>query len=417
MSRMTKPFILFLNRNAAVGGGERSTMRLIQLAHDSGYGSALACAMNGPLPDFARGLGIDVVEMRFDWMQRTLRLDKLLRYIRHLRSESEHVKRLCIERNARIIHANEIVSAMYGVRAARDLGIPLLVHMRGAKARHAHSWLAHRYVSPAATRYLAVSQAVRRTLLEHGIDDARIQVLYNGVDPRFLVEPPPKPIPLDGAGPHIGIFGLITPIKGHHVLLEAVKPLIRRWPGVQVHIVGSAAHEDDISYEAKVRAQAADPALGGRVHFHGFSDEIPRWMAAMDVVALCTTIPEALPNSVLEAMALGTLVVGTAHGGTVEIIEDKVTGRLVPPCDVPALSEALDDLLSRPENDPMHDRARALVRQKFHPDENRRRVRQVWEELMGGDMGEAGSQGSRDWPAPADSSRLGHRGPPFSAGR
>lgn len=381
---MSSPCILFLNRNAAIGGGERSTLRLMQLALDSGFDTVLACASGGPLPDFARNLGFQVSEMQFDWMQRTLRPDKLLKYVMHLRSESLRVKRLCIEKNASIIHANEIVSAMYGVRAARDLGIPMLVHMRGAKAKHAHSWLAHRYVSPAATRYLAVSQAVRRMLLDHGIDGDRIQVLYNGVDPRFLTDTPPERIPLEGTGPHIGIFGLITPIKGHHVLLEAVKPLVKTWPGLQVHVVGSAAHEDDVAYESRVRAQAAQPALSGRVHFHGFSDEIPRWMATMKVVALCTTIPEALPNSVLEAMALGTYVVGTAHGGTVEIIEDGVTGRLVPPSDVPALTEALRDLLSRPDDDPMRARGRVFVREKFHPEENRRQVRKVWEELIAG---------------------------------
>lgn len=381
---MMRPFILFLNRNAAIGGGERSTMRLIRLAQDSGFDALLACAGHGPLPAYARGQGIEVAEMEFDWMQRTLRPDKLVRYVMHLRSESERVKRLCVERNARLIHANEIVSAMYGVRAARDLGIPLLVHMRGAKARHAHSWLAHRYVAPVATRYLAVSQAVRCMLLEHGIDEGRIQVLYNGVDPRFLTETPPDPIPLEGAGPHVGILGLITPIKGHHVLLEAVKPLTAKWPGLQVHIVGSTAHEDDLAYEASIRAQASEPTLEGRVHFHGFSDEIPRWMAALDVVALCTTIPEALPNAVLEAMALGTFVVGTAHGGTVEIIEDGVTGRLVPPCDVPALTEALADLLSRPDDDPMRERGREFVRHKFSPEEHRCQVRAVWSELLNG---------------------------------
>ncbi len=82
--------------------------------------------------------------------------------------------------------------------------------------------------------------------------------------------------------------------------------------------------------------------------FTGARADVPDLLAALDVVALPSG-SEGLPFVLLEALAVGRPAVATAVGGNAEAVEDRVTGLLVPPKDLPALAAALASLLERPE--------------------------------------------------------------------
>lgn len=87
--------------------------------------------------------------------------------------------------------------------------------------------------------------------------------------------------------------------------------------------------------------------LEKRVHLAGQQTYVWPWLAAIDVFVLCSDW-EGMPNAVLEAMAAGLPVVATAVGGTPEVVEEGVTGLLVPPGDPKALAEAITHLLQDP---------------------------------------------------------------------
>jgi glycosyltransferase involved in cell wall biosynthesis len=88
----------------------------------------------------------------------------------------------------------------------------------------------------------------------------------------------------------------------------------------------------------------------------GFRRDVPEIMAALDVLVLPSIKSEAVSQVIPQALAVGTPVVGSAVGGTPELIRDGETGRLVPPADAGALAAAILDLLRDPA------RARALAR-------------------------------------------------------
>lgn len=358
--------ILFLNRAGFLGGAERVVLVSMQQAADRGYRVILGCP-EGVFPELARKMGFETIMCDFDRMKDTRNPLKLLSYAMKLRRESDHVVRICRDNNVTILNPHHPVSAMYGVKAAKSLGIPMIAYMHDAQPPKPAYVKVTRYIAGVGTHFLVASNAVRRRLDAMGIPSDRIQVLYYGIDPSFLGErPEPKP-EIGGPGPNVGLFGQVMPWKGQDLFLEAAARLADRLPTAHFYIVGGLAYADDQPYLDRITAMANAPKLKGRVTFTGFQNEVPRWMMSMDVVVLSSTNDEALPMVPMEAMALGKRVVCTTVGGTVEIVTDNVTGRLVERDNPDALAEGIFDLATRPADDPIGERASASIHERFTP--------------------------------------------------
>src|SRR5438093_6658966 len=124
-------------------------------------------------------------------------------------------------------------------------------------------------------------------------------------------------------------------------LLKAVDLLQRVQPNVRTVIAGDGPLRDRL--EETARAYHLD----GRVRFLGHRDDLPRLLAAADVVVLPSAY-EGLPNVVLEAMRFRKPVVATAAPGTTEAVIDGQTGFLVPVGDVTGLTRSIRDLVRDP---------------------------------------------------------------------
>lgn len=206
------------------------------------------------------------------------------------------------------------------------------------------SWLVHdtiveprqRLVVGFSSRAVRAAVAVSHTTADRLHDfDFPIQVAYNGV----TLGPRRPPVQTDP--PVVGVLAKLTPWKGHRVLLAALEEL----PGVEAefagdHFPGEQGHVDEL------RRIASGPALAGRVRFLGHTDPqscLRRWTALVSP----SVAPEAGPLGVLEAMATGTPVIATDHGGSAEYLSDGA-GVLVPPGDPHALAEAIRAVVSDP---------------------------------------------------------------------
>jgi glycosyltransferase involved in cell wall biosynthesis len=98
---------------------------------------------------------------------------------------------------------------------------------------------------------------------------------------------------------------------------------------------------------AALEALAAELGLADRAHFLGWRRDLPAVYADLDVVCL-TSLNEGSPVALIEAMAAGRPVVATAVGGVPEVVQDGVSGLLVPPRDPAALAAAIAGLLAEP---------------------------------------------------------------------
>ena len=147
--------------------------------------------------------------------------------------------------------------------------------------------------------------------------------------------------------PVIGTVGNLNPMKGHETLLEAFRGVRARLPDTRLVMLGSE-HGSHAEYARRIRAlvHELEPRGESPVIFLGARGDVERQIQGFDVLALAS-VPrsEGIPTAILEAMASAVAVVATDVGGVTEVVDDGVSGRVVPPLDAAALSAALMDVL------------------------------------------------------------------------
>ena len=144
------------------------------------------------------------------------------------------------------------------------------------------------------------------------------------------------------AGSPTAIFiGRLAPQKAVGDLLSALDLLQHTEPDLRTLIVG------DGPLREQLRDQAHAFTLDDSVRFLGHRDDVPRLIAASDLLVL-PSLYEGLPNVVLEAMRSRKPVVATAAPGTTEVVDDGATGRLVPMRDFVALARGIRELIRDP---------------------------------------------------------------------
>ncbi len=182
------------------------------------------------------------------------------------------------------------------------------------------------------------SSGARDFLIDAGFPGARFTVIPNGMD-----LPPAPANPTRTARPTIVCVARLVPLKRHHILLRGLAGLVREGSDLRCELIGYGPEEE------RLRRLVDDLGLRDRVAFLGRlgQAEILDRLTAADLFVL-TSSYEGMPGSVLEAMACGLPVVATAVDGTREVVEDGVTGALVPAEDIGALTHALRRLLADP---------------------------------------------------------------------
>jgi glycosyltransferase involved in cell wall biosynthesis len=115
-------------------------------------------------------------------------------------------------------------------------------------------------------------------------------------------------------------------------------------------VVGGSIYETDghAGYPETLRQRASALGLSDRVTFLGIRDDIPNLLAGLDVLVHTPTAPEPFGRVLAEAMAVGRPVIAAHCGGIPEVVEDGVTGLLVPSADVGAFTAAVVRLLEDP---------------------------------------------------------------------
>ena len=253
-------------------------------------------------------------------------------------------------RQADVVHINTaLVPSATLLRAGL---LALVARAAGARAIvHAHSgridlWLTTplrrllvRLALAPADRVLTVSESSRR-YLARSLGSSRVTLVDNGIDPSGYgpVEPAHQP-------PAILFAGVLSPRKGLIDLIKASSLLQRRGLAHQLLVVGGPPEEGP-----QAEAETLEAANGAPVRFLGTQphDEMARLYRSVDVFCLPSWW-EAMPLTILEAMASGLPVVASTVGDIPRAIDDGVTGRLVAPQQPEALADALDPLLRDPQ--------------------------------------------------------------------
>lgn len=230
------------------------------------------------------------------------------------------------------------------VRLGKALDVPVSIKARGSDI---HLWgqqsATRRQIVDASNRaagLLAVSAALKADMVAMGMPAGRIRVHYTGVDLKLFkpVDRAQAKSALCVAGPLIVSVGTLSSRKGQGLLIDALAAL----PDATLILIGSGPDRGDFE------RQAAAQAVAGRVRFTGSlgHEEIARWLAAADVMAL-PSMSEGLANVWVEALACGTPLVITDVGGAREVVDCPEAGRLVA-ADPAAIAAAITEMVSSP---------------------------------------------------------------------
>lgn len=249
-----------------------------------------------------------------------------------------------------VVHTHNL-AALEAMVPAWAAGVPARIHGEHGRsavdphgARRRYQWVRRAY-SPFVSRYVAVSQDLERYLRDRvGIAADRIVQLYNGVDShRFhpVVDARAAIADCPFRRPEhwlVGTVGRMDPVKDQSTLARAFVLALEMHPAARNRMRLVMVGEGALRAEAERILQ--DGGARELAWFAGKRDDIPEIMPGLD----CFVLPsqgEGISNTILEAMACAIPVVATRVGGNVELVEDGITGRLVPAADPSALARAL----------------------------------------------------------------------------
>jgi glycosyltransferase involved in cell wall biosynthesis len=209
------------------------------------------------------------------------------------------------------------------------------------------TWLYRRTTRPAhrlAAANVALSPVMAERIAAQGVPVERIALIPNGLDAAEigLAEPPCTRAEHWQQRPLRLLFvGRIDPVKGVDVLLEALALLRDRGLAMQLDLIGRASPNQSQDLDGRIRRLE----LGGLVDWLGVVSrhELADHYARCHLVVVPSR-DEPLPTVVLEAMACGRPVLGSAVGGINFLVVQAVTGLLVPPEDPMALADAMASL-------------------------------------------------------------------------
>jgi len=272
---------------------------------------------------------------------------------------------------------------VYGRIAARRAGVPVVVTAEMAVDlwKGPGQLALDRRLARWTDRVVGNSDAVVNFYRKAGVPPEKLERIYSGIEPGEppLVDPAAvrRELGLAADAPLALFAGRLYPQKRVGDLLFALDILQHARPDVRTLIVGDGPLRDRLVE----RAGAVRLLEDRRVQFLGHRNDVPRLMAAADLLVL-PSFYEGLPNVVLEAMCLGKPVVATAAPGTTEVVVNDLTGLLVPVGDCPGLAQAIRLVLEDPARAArMGEAGRARVESDFRLDAMIERFGALYERL------------------------------------
>lgn len=321
------------------GGMEERTLEQMRWLVDHGHDVWLATPAEGEAFRRARAMGLPVVPFEFDRPWRPSTLAAMRRLVRSRRIEviDAHVSR----------DAKVAISCLdlCAVVRSRHVTQPLTSSaQRRLQWRSGADWV------------VAAADCIRDQLIESGlVDPERSTTIGEWAEDRFFLAPQQAAsararlrmeFGVDAATALLVCIGMLRPDKGQDVLIRAVSALRARGTLVRCLLVGAATSEA-ADWKSGLHKLVVDSNMEELVTFAGYREDVPEIMMAADV-AVVPSLTEAQSRVAVQALAARRPVVASRVGCIPEVVEDGVTGWLVPPADPAALANAIAAALAEP---------------------------------------------------------------------
>lgn len=352
-----------------VGGAGKWLINLLKAADREHYEIKVVLPSGSILTDIIGAMGFEVIPVKgmkdrsFD-KETTLLLYKLFR----------------IEKPS-IVHTHASLSARI---AARLAGVKAIVHTkhcidadRRGIAKFAGALINRRL----SDRIIAVSDAVRQNIIDSGIPESKIEVIYGGIEELKVISEEEKDRLRESLGIGkedivIGMVARLAEVKGHVYFIEAADTVLRTYKNVKFLIAGTGPKEKELKELAEKKG------LSDKVIFVGYVEDVGKIYNIIDINVI-TSISEALCLSLIEGMCLGKPCIGTNTGGIPEVISEGHNGLLVPVKNPEAIAGAIVKLIQNPElRRTMGEKGREIMTQKFRAEIMAEKVEKLYKALI-----------------------------------
>jgi len=360
------------------GGVERTSVEIASAVGQAG-GRCIVVSAGGPMEH-------DITRARAEHI--TLPVDSKNPLVMY--ANISRLARIIRDNNVDIVHARSRAPAWSAWAAAKQCGVPFLTTFHGTYSLGGHLKRRYNAIMTRGQRVIANSTFIAGHIRKnYGVPSAKLRIIHRGVDlDRFdarkvsaqRVVGLANDWRLEDGLPVIMLPGRLTRWKGQTVFIEAIAALGRK--DIRCLMVGSDQGRSD--YRKELEKLIASNGLNEVVRIIENCNDMPAAYMLTDVVVSASTDPEAFGRVIPEAQALGRPVIATDHGGARETVIQGETGWLVPPGDAPALTSAIEYVLTLDENarKELAKKSVANVREKFSKAAMCAKTLSVYDEIL-----------------------------------
>lgn len=300
---------------------------------------------------------------------------------------SLRLARLARQEGVDLLHAHQYTPFFYAITARCRYRRPPVLFTEHGRHFPDHPrkkrMLLNRLLLCERDRVIGVGEAVRQALIANeGIPASRVSVIYNGIDTAAFNGPAAsgvrQELGIDAKALIVLQVARLDYLKDHATAVRTLERVVRQRPDTCLVLVGEGPEREGIE------RLVAERKLGTSVRLVGLRTDVARFYRAADVFLL-TSISEGIPLTVIEAMAAGLPVVGTAVGGMAEVVVDGETGFLVPSGNDAELAGRVVRLAAAPELGEQMGRAgRIRAQAQFSEATMHARYQALYEEMLRG---------------------------------
>jgi glycosyltransferase involved in cell wall biosynthesis len=360
------------------GGAERVVIETAEALSAIGHQTLIACE-GGPLTQPAMRAGAEI-----------LLLPLASKSPITMRRNASRLAKLIRGQKIDLVHAHSRAPAWSALWATRRTGTPFVTTWHGTYNENAPFKRRYNAVMASGDRVIAVSYFIAGQIrARHRGAETRLRIIPGGVDLQKFdpanilgdrVAKMARDWRLNVGEPTILLPARLTAWKGQRLLISALA-LLRNKDAVVVLLGDDQGRE---SYAQSLITQAESLGVAGRLRLAGHTEDMPAALMLADIVVNASTDPEGFGRTIVEAQAMGRLVIAANHGGAGETITDGRTGFLFPPGNAQALADAIDMALdfSAEQRIAWAQNARALVQEKYTIATMQNAILSVYGELL-----------------------------------
>ncbi|WP_423147443.1 glycosyltransferase family 4 protein [Rubrolithibacter danxiaensis] len=324
--------ILVLHSSSDLYGASQVLLNVIKSLIEKGDNPIVILSENGPLTEKLTDLGAEVKIIRLGILRRKYLSPRgLLNRINVIRQAQRELKQLISERKIEIVYSHT-TAVLVGALVAKQAGIKHIWHVLEITTR---PWFFVKVtgflLNNLSATIIAASNAVKEHWNQFTSRDKIIRI-YNGINLRPFEEKSgaiKAELHLHESCILIGMIGRVHYWKGQDYFLRIAGELSRTNPDIYFVMVGDAFPGYEYLY-SKLEKIVEEEKIADRVFNLGYRTDIVNILNSLDIFVLPSVLPDPFPTVVLEAMAAAKPVVATKQGGAVEMIEDGVSGVLIP---------------------------------------------------------------------------------------